>query len=138
MDTEFAKTCGGIDLDQALLVLMKSKLALRRLEEHLGPDHYTEFQRLYRDGVLEGDLADQAHDFFSDEIVNEAKPVWSGELFNPNEPDDKDQRYPIHIYEYEGVFYVWDLEYDPMGYFLTKADAEACMHFNWGDCIDSA
>ena len=137
MDTTFAKMFGGVEIEQALPVLMQSNLALDRLKEHLGPAQYLEFLKLYQDGVLEGDLSDQAYDFFSDEIVNEGKPVWSGELFNPEEPDDSDQRYPIRIYAYEGIFYVWATEYDPMGYFLTASDAENCMHSNWGDRIDS-
>ena len=75
-------------------------------------------------------MGDGVHDHFSDEIMNEAKTVWEGELHDP-ENDNPDTIFPIGINEYEGVFYVWALEYDDIGYFLSKDAAVNYADSNW-------
>ena len=82
-------------------------------------------------GVLKGTIGDKVYDFFTDEIENNARAVWSGLTYNPDDEDNVDEQYPIYIFCYEGVYYISALEYDPIGYFLSKEDAHSCIEFNW-------
>lgn len=69
------------------------------------------------EGRFSGDSGDDLHDFLLDAIVNDSTTAWSG-LINSGDED-----WPINVQEYFGVFYVWSMEYDNVGYFLSKEDA---------------
>lgn len=72
---------------------------------------------MMRTGKLSGEVGDDLHDFFIDAIVNDSSTAWSG-LINSSGED-----WPIKVQEYFGVFYVWAMEYDNVGYFLSREDA---------------
>ena len=92
---------------------------------------------MLRSGKVQGDLGNEIYDFFLDEIESKYKSVWQGELYDPEEPDNPDRIYPIGINEYEGVFYVWALEYDNAGYFLSEEAACNYAFKNWYNIRES-
>ena len=100
-----------VTLDAASKVLAKSR-AVQAL-------------MLMKLGTLDGDLGADIHDLLVDAIRNDAKVVWSGLIRQPH--DD----YPIQVNEFHGVFWVWAMEYDPVGYFLSKQDAVSYARSSW-------
>ena len=97
--------------------------ACARLLESLGPIDGVSAVEMIKLGTLTGDVGDCAHDFFSDEIENEAETIWSGTVCDPDDQENSDTNFPIGVSEYCGVFFVWALEYDNAGYFLSQKDA---------------
>ena len=137
MDTEYAKEYGGVELWDALPILLRRRQALKRLRKHLGPKLAAELATLPKGDIPHGDIGNRIYDFFLDEIYNKSKEVWSGVLVDPADEDNPDRRFSIWINEYEGVFYIGAVDYDAIGYFLRRSDAKTCMHCNW-DNIRSA
>lgn len=116
---------GTIDLEATLPILGKGPKVIARLKEQFKGDRFAEVARMLKLGKFEGDTGDALHDFFLDEIPNEAVVRWEGAI--PGAEFD----FPVGVYEYFGVFYVWALEYDKVGYFETEADAKAYILGNW-------
>jgi hypothetical protein len=131
MDTEFSKHFGATDLIGVLKRLGNSKQACDRILEALGAVDGASAVEMIRHGELVGDVGDSVHDFFLDEIENEAEDVWSGTLYDPEDEDNPDTNYPVGIREYCGVFFVWALECDNAGYFLSREDALQYVIGNW-------
>ena len=123
MDTFYAKNFGATDLTGVLKQLGSNRHACARLLEILGPIDGVSAVEMINLSELTGDLGDSVHDFFSDEIENEAEDVWSGTLYDPVDEENVDTHFPIGISEYCGVFFVGALEYDNAGYFLSRKDA---------------
>jgi hypothetical protein len=128
MKTTYGKEYGAVDLWAILPVLAKSERACEALRNSLGCDRGSIAVEMLRSGKVVGDTGNEIHDFFLDEIVNESKSVWEGKLYNP---DDPDWVYSIGINEYEGVFYVWAVDYDTVGYFLSEKAACDYAYMNW-------
>ena len=131
MDTSFAKSFGAVELIGTFPVLARSKHARARLLRAVGKTRHNAAVEMLRTGCLEGRLGAELHDFFSDEIQNEARVVWSGLIFDPEDKDNVDGQFPVCIREYEGIYFVWALEYDPQGYFLSRDEAHSFVHLNW-------
>lgn len=137
MNTSFAKSFGAVELQDILPLLAKSERACDALRDSLGSDRGSLAVEMFRSRKAEGDLENEIYDFFLDEIENEAEPVWEGELYDPEDPENPDGIYPIGINEYEGVFYVWALEYDNAGYFLSEEAASNYAFMNWDNIRES-
>ncbi len=80
---------------------------------------------LMKAGKLKGDLGADIHDLLTDAIRNDAEDVWSGLVRQPQ--DD----YPVQVNEFHGVFWVWAMQYDPVGYFLDLNSAVYRARTNW-------
>ena len=114
-----------VDLDAASKVLAKSRAVQSLVKKSVGATRFPEALTLMKAGTLEGDLGADIHDLLVDAISNDAKVVWSGLIRQPH--DD----YPIQVNEFHGVFWVWAMEYDPVGYFLDMRDAVSYARSNW-------
>lgn len=114
-----------IAVDAASKVLAKSRAVQSFVKKSVGATRFPEALTLMKAGTLEGDLGADIHDLLVDAIRNDAKVVWSGLIRQPH--DD----YPIQVNEFHGVFWVWAMEYDPVGYFLSKQDAVSYARSNW-------
>jgi hypothetical protein len=115
MNKQFCKTC--VDLEGTLLKLAKSDLFQATLSKEFGSPMAQTMRAMMLEGRFSGDSGDDLHDFLLDAIVNDSTTAWSG-LINSGDED-----WPINVQEYFGVFYVWSMEYDNVGYFLSKEDA---------------
>lgn len=114
-----------VTLDAASEVLAKSRAVQSLVKKSVGATLFPEALTLMKAGTLEGDLGADIHDLLADAIHNDAKVVWSGLIRQPH--DD----YPIQVKEFHGVFWVWAMEYDPVGYFLNMRDAVSYARSNW-------
>jgi len=123
MDTFYAKNFGATDLSGVLKKLGSNRHACARLLESLGPIDGVSAVEMIKLGELAGDVGDSVYDFFLDEIENEAETIWSGTVCDPDDQENSDTNFPIGVSEYYGVFFVWALEYDNAGYFLSQKDA---------------
>ena len=130
MDTSFAGRFGAVELIDTLPVLARSQHACNRLKKAIGKERGDAAVEMLKGACLDGDLGSEIQDFFLDEIVNEAREVWSGFTFDPNDEADQDSQFPISIKDYEGVYFVWQLECEPQGYFLNRNDAELFVLLN--------
>ncbi len=123
MDKGFSSNT--VDLAEACKVLAESRSVQVLLQEEVGSEIYPEALKLMKTGKLDSDLGATVHDLFLDTIVNQATTVWSG--FIRNDSDD----WPVRVNEYHGVFWVWAVESDPVGYFLDEASAISFARTNW-------
>jgi len=138
MDTEFAKHFGATELNGVLKILGSNSHACQKLLESFGPLDGASAIEMIRRGELIGGIGDSVFDFFSDEIENEAEEVWSATLYDPKDEDNPDTNFPVVIREYCGVFFVWALEYDNTGYFLSSEDALEYVMSNWDNVRKNA
>lgn len=116
---------GTITLEAALPILRKSPKVIARLKRVFKGIQFAEVARMLEQGAFEGDTGDALYNFFQDEIPNNAVVRWQGAI------PGADFDYPAQIREYFGVFYVWALEYDKVGYFVTESDASTYIYGNW-------
>lgn len=99
------------------------------VKKEVGDEHFPAALDAMRAGKLEGDLGATIHDLLVDAIPNDGTVVWSGLIRQPH--DD----YPVTVNGYQGVYWVWAMEYDPVGYFLNKRTAISFAKSNWEDVI---
>lgn len=116
---------GSDSLEAVLPILVKSSRASSGLLQVIGEENAKSAFEMMSAGKLEGRLGDEIHDFFLDEIVNESESVLVAEII------DTDNVYPITVHEFEGVFFVWSLEEDPVGYFTSFEKAKEFALSNW-------
>jgi hypothetical protein len=119
------------DLDTACQVLARSRRVQSLVKEAVGIENFSTAHKQMKLGKLEGPVGDIVHDLLLDTIQNDATPVWTGFIRQPH--DD----YPVHVNEYRGVFWVWAMEYDPIGYFLEKDSAIDFARSNWDNVHES-
>jgi hypothetical protein len=119
-----------VDLAAACKVLVKSSAVQALVKKKVGAKNLTAALELMQAGKLDGPLGDKLHDFLADTIENKSADVWSGLI--PQEGDE----YPVQVKEYQGIYWVWAMEYDPIGYFLDQASAEAFVRSNWDDVYE--
>ena len=127
----------GVGLLDVVATLASSEYACNQLEEYIGGERGKSAVAMMHHGLLSGGLGGEIYDFFMDEIKNEAKYVWEGVLYNPNDEDNPDSNYPVMIRDYEGVFFVSALEFDDAGYFLSFEEAEDYVFTNFVYVKDS-
>ena len=128
MDKGFSSDTVG--LADACKVLAQSKSVHTLLKEQVGSGGYAEALRLMKAGNLDGDLGATVHDLFLDAIENDATTVWSGFIHNDSD------NWPVRVNEYHGVFWVWAVESDPVGYFLDQASAISFARTNWDNVYE--
>lgn len=114
-----------VDLDTACKVLAKSRSVQAELKDAVGTKDFSAALAMMKAGKLVGDLGASIHDLLTDSIQNDANQVWKGFIRQPH--DD----YPVRVNEYHGIYWVWAMEYDPIGYFLDKENAESFAQTNW-------
>ena len=123
MDKGFSSDC--VDLGEACKVLAKNPSVVTLLKKEVGDKSFPKALEMMKTGKLESDLGATVHDFFLDTINNEAIPIWSGFIHQEYE------RWPVRVNEYHGVFWVWSVESDPVGYFLDANTAISFARSNW-------
>ena len=116
---------GTVTLEAAGPVLSRSAAVQATLNDALtGPDIAAALAMLQA-GSLEGDLGAEVHDLLVDAIENDSTVVWDGTI--PGSEFD----FPVQVNSFGGVFYVWAIEYDKVGYFLSKSDAVDYIYGSW-------
>jgi hypothetical protein len=80
-----------------------------------------------KSGQLDGEIGSIVHDLLIDAIDNDSEQVWSGIIRTPH--DD----YPVKVNYFHGVYWVWAMECDPVGYFLDQGAAVDFASSEWGD-----
>ena len=63
--------------------------------------------------------------FFIDEILNEAKEVWSGKITYPHDS------YGVGVSQYLSVFYVHAVDYESYGFFTNIEAAKSWIFDHW-------
>lgn len=116
---------------QAVAKLSKSKGALEDLEKFLGTERMAEAVKAMQFGELERGIGADVHDFFLDQIHNEATPVWSGRIVRSKE----EGQVPIMILKYHGVYFVQIFDSDDLKYFSSLAGAREALEFDWGGSV---
>lgn len=117
-----------IDLDKACEQLAKSKDVRELVRKTVGDASLEDALQMMHDGCLEGEVGATVHDLLTDTIANESETVWDGTIGG---------EYPVQVNEYHGVYWVWAMEYDPVGYFTSKKEAIGYVQFNW-DAVRSS
>ncbi len=112
-------------LDVACKLLAESRAVQSLVKNAVGTERFREALVLMKAGKLEGNLGADIHDLLTDAIRNDAEEVWSRLIRQPH--DD----YPVRVNEFHGVFWVWAMEYDPVGYFLDLNSAINYARANW-------
>jgi hypothetical protein len=119
-----------VDLAEACKVLAKSRSVQAHLKEEVGSAHYREALQMMKSGSLNGDLGASVHDLLANMIDSNAATVWSGFIYQDHE------KWTVHVNEYHGVFWVWAVESDPVGYFLDKPSAISFARTNWDNVYE--
>ncbi len=115
----------AVDLVSAGPTLAESPVVLDLLTTSLGENSAAAAISMLKSARLDGELGATVHDLLLDAIDNESNDVWDG-LIPGSEFD-----FPVQVKTYGGVYYVWALEYDDVGYFLTLEDAIDYIHSSW-------
>lgn len=106
---------GGCDtLQEVCPVLARKRVVQEMVKKEVGEQDYPAAIALMKQGTLEGDLGAKIHDLLSDAIRNDADVVWDGVM------PGSEENYPIRVNAYCGVYWIWAMEYDPVGYFTDK------------------
>jgi hypothetical protein len=116
---------GAVTLEAAGRVLARSKVVQTTLREALKEPDASAALAMLKSGSLVGDLGAEVHDLLADAIVNGSTIVWDGAI--PGDEFD----FPVHVKSFGGVFYVWAMECDDVGYFLSRSRAVDFIRGNW-------
>ena len=116
-----------VDLNKVCTVLAKISSVQVLVEKEVGAKDFPTALHLMKLGDLQGELGATIYNFLDDEIENESTQVWSGLI---------DGEYPVHVNEYHGVYWVWAMEYDSVGYFLDEATAVSYVELNWDNVCE--
>ena len=114
-----------VDLGTAIKVLAKSRAVQALVKSSVGAAQFSDTLMRMKTGTLQGIIGDDIQDLLADAILNDSKVVWSRVIRQPHD------NYPIDVYEFHGVFWVNALEYDPVGYFLSKQNAVSYAWSEW-------
>lgn len=116
---------GCVSIEVACKALASKRAMRAIIRETLGPERAVDALSLMHNGDLEGDLGAEIHDLVADAITNSASVVWTGLI--QQEHDD----YPVSVHHFHGVYWVWAIEYEPVGYFLDQSSAVDFVKWNW-------
>ncbi len=108
----FRRSDGTVTLEEALPVLVKSKKLLSILRKEFGLSKAKVIISMMREGAFSGDVGDELYVFLIDQIHNESETMWNGVSMA------SDNEYAIGINGYCGIYYVWEVEMDEVGFFL--------------------
>lgn len=110
---------GTVTLEKALPVLVKSKKLHSILRKEFGSSKAKVMISMMRERGFSGDAGDELYDFLMDQIHNESETVWHGVSMT------SDNEYAIGINGYCGIYYVWEVEMEEVGFFLDIEDAKS-------------
>ncbi len=116
---------GAVPFEGTLANLSQSLRVMNRLRRQFTTEQVLEVMGMLMREKLEGDLGEAAQDFLQDDMFNEAQVHWEGLV------DAGHDHYPVHIKEYGGAFFVWAVDYEPHGFFLTFGAARDWVFRNW-------
>lgn len=116
---------GTVTLEAAGPVLARSRAVRATLRNTLNEPDVSAALAMLKSGSLVGDLGAEVHDQLADAIGNESKVVWEGSI--PGSEFD----FPVQVKSFGGVFYVWAMEYDDVGYFLSREAAVDYIRASW-------
>jgi hypothetical protein len=125
------KGWGCVDLQEAAKRLARSSVVREFVKSKVGEERFPEAIRLMKAGTLDGDIGATIDALLGDSIRNDATEVWSGRI------EDTYDNFPLHVYGYHGVYWVWTIDYDPVGYFTNKKSAIAYAFSNWDNVFAS-
>ena len=114
-----------VELEETLSTLVLNEQAQKDLKSKFGSEQYDAVIAMMTSGCFEGILGDELHEWLLDTIKNNAEVAWEGTIASGSE------FYPVRVYQYSGIFFVWALEYDDVGYFLSEHEAKDFIYFNW-------
>jgi hypothetical protein len=112
-------------LEAAGPVLARNETVQELLRRSFNTSDVVDALDMLSSGALNGDLGAEVHDLLVDAIENDSRTVWTGAI--PGSEFD----FPVHVQTFGGVFYVWALEYDKVGYFLSTSAAVDFIKSNW-------
>lgn len=128
MDKGFSQHC--VSLEDACAALSQRRRVQAVLKEAVGSANFSAALKMMKSGPFTGDLGAKIHDLFLERIESDAVSVWSGFIYQDGD------RYPVRVNEYNGVFWVWAVEDDPIGYFLDRDQAITFARTNWDDVYE--
>jgi hypothetical protein len=114
-----------VELDAVCVVLSESGKVEALVKKMVGAKAFPAALALMKAGKLAGNIRDNIRNLLSDAIENDATAVWSGFTHHPHGD------YPLVVNEYHGVYWVHDMEFDPVGYFLKEFSAVSFAYSNW-------
>jgi hypothetical protein len=103
--------------------MLISKFGQRRLSGCL---------RRLRDGKMDDELGLELQDMIGDDAINSASTVWTASIRGGEE------LFPVHVQEYGGLYWVWAMDYDRVGFFTGLQSAIDYVYFDWRDIVDPA
>ena len=106
-----------VALDDTCVVLAKSRVVQDLVKQEVGEQDYPAAIALMKLRKLDGELGAKVQDLLVDAIRNDAGVVWDGLM------GGAEDSFPIRVNAYHGVYWIWAMEYDPVGYFLNKRTA---------------
>jgi hypothetical protein len=128
MHTGFSRYC--VSLEAACSHLTTDPAVRAVLSRVVGDACLPVALDLMKSGSLTGDLGEAVHDFFLERIQTDAIPVWTGFIYQSGD------RYPVRVNGYHGVFWVWAVDEEPIGYFLDQDRAVTFARTNWDDVYE--
>jgi hypothetical protein len=128
MDTNYvAKVYNGIELSKTLPTLAANESLRAALVKEFGAAIAAEMAAMLDAGKFDGESGITLHDYLLDALINDYDIVWSGTT------KGCDGDYPVYVSCRFGIYCVWALEYDTVGYFLTLDDAKSYIYGTWDD-----
>lgn len=123
--TETARRIGGIDTKTAFILAMRDRSARTCIEKSLQVERVKlSIEDLDEAGLARAfDEVDAIESAFLDEATFYSKVVWKSHTYDPNDPDDEDHHYPVQLRCFGGVYYIFALELDDVGFFPNTASA---------------
>lgn len=116
---------GKNTLEETLKTLYKSEKLLKILHKEFGSLKASIMINIMKKGKFSGDLGNDLHDYILDKILNNSRIVWKGLT------QGDDDRFPIYIKRFHGIYYISALEFDNEGYFLDLNSAKSFMYSNF-------
>ena len=120
----------AVDFDGAIRILADDRRIVRVLRQTFGDDLIVGARDAMRANDYDSGLGNEVYGFLMDEMMNEAKEVWSGKI---NRTHDS---YGVGVSQYLSVFYVHAVDYDNYGFFTNIEAAKGWIFSNWGGDVE--
>ena len=126
---EMPQVGNAVNLEKVLPTLVKSESFHSVLRKQFNISLADQMVSMMRDGAFSGSAGDDLENFLVDAVVNDSEIAWSGFI------KGSEDNYPVGIRSYHGVYYVWALEENDVGYFLDFESAKWYVEWNWNDLL---
>lgn len=120
----------AISLEKTLPALVGGKTIQASLLDKFGKKKADLMLSMMSIGKFTGDAGNELHDYISDAVVNDSIVVWSGLI------QCEEHHFPVQIKRYSDIYYVWAIEYDDVGYFLSLDTAKSYVLDNWDEVVE--